>query len=189
MSEPAASVVDLDQRLLTAIGHPLRHRILLALNEGTSSPNRLAAELGEPIGRVSHHVRVLARLGAIELVDTAQRRGAVEHFYRATVPAFDDAASRRLPLSTRRALRAHDLSRVIADLRSAASGGGLDHLRAHVSYTLLDADERDLDAIAAILEEAIERLRAAATESAARLSSGEAAPIRAQLALLYFERP
>jgi hypothetical protein len=31
---------------------------------------------------VSYHVRILARLGLIELVRTTPRRGAVEHHYR-----------------------------------------------------------------------------------------------------------
>jgi hypothetical protein len=32
---------------------------------------------------VGYHVRVLRELGCIELVRTARRRGAIEHFYRA----------------------------------------------------------------------------------------------------------
>ena len=32
---------------------------------------------------VAYHVRVLKKLGCIELVETLPRRGAVEHVYRA----------------------------------------------------------------------------------------------------------
>ena len=75
------------------------YRILLVLGERISSPRALARELEEPLGRVSHHVRVLAALGAIELVDTVQRRGAVEHFYRAIIrPIFDDEAWAQIPM-------------------------------------------------------------------------------------------
>ena len=66
-----------------AVGHPLRARILEALAGEPRSPNELAVEFGEPLGNVSYHVLVLRDLGIIELVETAPRRGAVEHYYRA----------------------------------------------------------------------------------------------------------
>lgn len=66
-----------------AVAHPLRARILAGLAGEARSPNELAAEFDEPLGNVSYHVVVLRDLGMVELVDTAPRRGAVEHFYRA----------------------------------------------------------------------------------------------------------
>lgn len=66
-----------------AVAHPLRAAILGALAGEALSPNVLARRLDEPLGNVSYHVTVLRDLGAIELVDTAPRRGAIEHFYQA----------------------------------------------------------------------------------------------------------
>jgi DNA-binding transcriptional ArsR family regulator len=66
-----------------AVAHPLRAKVLDALAGEPRSPNELAVEFGEPLGNVSYHVKVLHELGLVELVDTAQRRGAVEHYYRA----------------------------------------------------------------------------------------------------------
>ena len=87
-----------DQRLVRAIGHPLRLRLLTIFNERVASPSDLAAELGEPIGNVSYHTRILARLGCVELVRTKQVRGAVEHYYRAVVrPVFSDDDWAELP--------------------------------------------------------------------------------------------
>jgi predicted transcriptional regulator len=43
----------------------------------------IAAELGLDLRGVAYHVRVLKKLGCIELVGTQPRRGAVEHVYRA----------------------------------------------------------------------------------------------------------
>src|SRR6266567_3375366 len=74
---------ELDETLLRAISHPLRHRLLSLLDDRVASPNELAQELGLPLGRVSYHIRLLADLGAIELVRAEPRRGALEHFYRA----------------------------------------------------------------------------------------------------------
>lgn len=72
-----------DQGLITALSHPLRASILTELDGGEASPKELAQTLDEKLGNVSYHVRILARLGLIELVRTTPRRGAVEHHYRA----------------------------------------------------------------------------------------------------------
>jgi hypothetical protein len=46
-----------------------------------ASPSELPDALGEPLGNVSYHVRILRELDCIELVRTEPRRGALEHFY------------------------------------------------------------------------------------------------------------
>ena len=96
----------LDERLAKALSHPLRQRILQRLNEGgVKSPNELSRDLGDPLGNVSYHVRILRELDCVELVRTEQRRGALEHYYRATAePWLDDEQWARgsllaLPLS------------------------------------------------------------------------------------------
>jgi DNA-binding transcriptional ArsR family regulator len=86
-TKPTAGRPHLDEttRMAKAMAHPLRGRILVHLSrQGTASPVDLSRALGEPIGNVSYHVRMLLGLDCIELVDTRQRRGAIEHFYRAT---------------------------------------------------------------------------------------------------------
>jgi DNA-binding transcriptional ArsR family regulator len=75
--------------LFTALGHPLRRRILREMVgvSGETSPRQLATELDEPLSALSYHVRVLAECGAIRLVRTKQIRGSTQHFYRSTVRA------------------------------------------------------------------------------------------------------
>jgi DNA-binding transcriptional ArsR family regulator len=72
-----------DPRVVKALSHPLRVRILSILGARVASPTQLAEETGEPLGNVSYHVRTLAGLGLIELVSTVPRRGVLEHRYRA----------------------------------------------------------------------------------------------------------
>jgi len=74
-----------DQRLIKALGHPVRMRALQVLNTRVASPSELAKELDEPLGNVAYHVKILEENDAIELVRTAPVRGALEHFYRATM--------------------------------------------------------------------------------------------------------
>jgi hypothetical protein len=47
-----------------------------------ASPKELAEELNEDLGNVSYHVKYLRTAGCIEILDTAPRRGAIEHYYQ-----------------------------------------------------------------------------------------------------------
>lgn len=73
--------------LIAAIAHPARRRVLRALLDGgvPSSPARLAVALELPVGSVGYHVRVLREFGAVSLDSEEMVRGAVEHFYVATI--------------------------------------------------------------------------------------------------------
>src|ERR671919_1062362 len=121
----ARSSLDLvDPRIAKALSHPMRARILLILNERVASPNEIAEMIGERLPNVSYHVRALLDLGCIELVDTAQRRGAIEHYYRAVVrPFFSDRDWKRLPRSGRQAISDVALQLVWDDVSAAIEAG------------------------------------------------------------------
>jgi DNA-binding transcriptional ArsR family regulator len=180
----------LDERVLRAISHPLRHRLLVLLNERVASPNEMATELGEPLGTVSYHVLRLRDAGAIELVRTEPRRGAVEHYYRAVARAwFDDEDWTRLPKSTRRTIFGQHLSRIAADVVAAAEQDGFDHPQAHVSFTHLELDPEGMDALSALLSETLERaleIHAESVNRGARDGDREALPT--ELTILHFQR-
>lgn len=72
----------IDPRLAKALSNDIRARALHLIIAGPSSPKSIAAELGLDVRGVAYHVRVLKRLGCIELAGTRPRRGAVEHIYR-----------------------------------------------------------------------------------------------------------
>src|SRR5215207_4348673 len=92
-----------DERIARAMSHPIRFQALTILSERVASPNEMARELGQSVGVLAYHVRVLRDLGAIELVDTRPRRGATEHFYRATVrPWFSEEDLEGMPPHARR---------------------------------------------------------------------------------------
>jgi DNA-binding transcriptional ArsR family regulator len=191
--KPAArSREELDPRIVRALSHPIRHRVLVALNERVASPKELAAELGEPLGNVSYHTRVLAQLGCIELVSTTQRRGALEHHYRAVMrPYFDDAAWAQIPVSTRRSLFDSELDHLWNDVAEAAKAGGFDHPRAHVSWTTVDVDEQGFNELADLLGSVVERAMEIQAESAGRRidqGDGAAPELRTEIGLLHFER-
>jgi DNA-binding transcriptional ArsR family regulator len=72
---------------LNGFAHPLRIKALV-LFEREHSPSEISELLiGEPLGVVSYHVRMLRQYGLVEETRTAPRRGALEHFYRRTALA------------------------------------------------------------------------------------------------------
>src|SRR6188768_4571131 len=110
-----------EARIAKALAHPLRARILQRLGERVASPGDLAVELGAPLGVVSYHVRMLRDYDCVELVRTEPRRGAVQHFYRATArPNLDKEQWRTLPSGLRRELSGETLGAVVDDMRAAA---------------------------------------------------------------------
>jgi hypothetical protein len=126
---------------------------------GEASPNQMAAELGVPVGTLSYHTRLLRDLGWIELVRTAPRRGAVEHFYRAvSPPVVEDEEWARLPLSIRRRLSGMTVGQILRSAAAAAAAGGFDGPSAFVVRQWLELDEqgwRELsEACTRVLDEA-----------------------------------
>src|SRR3954465_2445311 len=115
----------LDEALLKAISHPLRHRLLGLLDDRTASPNELARELGLPLGRVSYPIRLLADRGVIGLVRPEPRRGALEHFYRAVTRGwFSEEDWARLPRSARRGIAGRPLPPSLTRRPAAGPPGG-----------------------------------------------------------------
>ena len=161
-------VIDfLDERVAKALSHGLRRQILERLSDhGVASPSALADALGEPLGNISYHVRILRDLGCVELVRTEPRRGALEHFYRATTsPWIDDERWAQLPAAFRRTMLAPTLEAAAR----ASQEGGFDGPEAHVSRAELALDEAGRVQLAALLGHALDAVRRIHAESVARL--------------------
>ena len=183
----------IDHRLLKALGHPLRQRILRVLGDRVASPVELSRELEEPLGNVSYHVKMLEELEAVELVRTAPVRGTLEHFYRATRRVeLDDAHWAQLPLSVRRKLFDQTLQMVWEHVAAAAGDQGFDDPQAHVSFIPFEVDEQGYEEIVGILAETLEQLIAAQAAVKDRLSAldGDAKDEarRTEVVMLHFDR-
>ena len=180
-----------DPRIAKALSHPMRARILGILDERVASPNEIADMIDERLPNVSYHVRALLDLGCIELVDTAQRRGAIEHYYKAVVrPFFTDRDWKRLPRSGRRAISDVALKVVWEDVAAAVKAGTFDaRADRHLSHNDITLDEqgwRDVrDVFAGMLAE-VERIEAA---SASRLKGSGEEGISATVVAMQFESP
>jgi DNA-binding transcriptional ArsR family regulator len=170
-----------------ALAHPTRRRALQILSDRVASPREIAEELGEPLGRVSHHVRWLTAHGYLQLVRTEPRRGAREHFYRAARrPMFSDASWSELPAAARRELGEALLQDLWAEALDAAEAGALTAADVHLSRTSLTLDERGRRELSDALEQLVELALRVQDESARRLQDRPGR--RSELALLHFDR-
>jgi DNA-binding transcriptional ArsR family regulator len=185
---PPSKEPAIDQRIMKALSHPLRVRMLTLLNQKVSSPSELAEELDEPLGNVSYHMRFLADLKMVKLVRTEPRRGAVEHYYQALEPPLisdDDWA--QLPVGLRRSLSDSTLSDIAQDLKGAGKEGGFDRENIHVSRLALMLDEQGWDELSGVLSDLIERARSIQEQSNKRRKRTDSAPIATALVLMQFE--
>src|SRR3954471_4637599 len=183
----------LDERLAKALSHPLRQRILQRLNEGgVRSPNELSNELGDPLGNVSYHVRILRELDCVELVKTEQRRGALEHYYRATAePWLDDRQWARLPAAFRRKTLGRTLTEILESASAASRESGFGHPETTVNPVELELDEAGWGDVVTPLAETYYTALRIQSESRRRLEEHGAdgtAPILTRLGLLHFRR-
>jgi len=171
MSE-ASSTQSIDQRLVRSLAHPLRVKILEALTDHVASPNALAERFETDLSGVAYHTRELDRLGALELVDTGQVRGAVEHFYKATPRAFvGDPGWRKVPPSLLSGVSAATLQTFLDKAIAALEAGTLDGREDTVfRWMPISLDEEGWQEIVAIMEEATKLMLAAHLRSQDRLS-------------------
>lgn len=73
-----------DPAQFKALGHPLRHKLLLVLRRQPATLAQLAAAVGSTKGTVGYHVRVLESAGLLRVGGTRQVRGGTEQYYEPT---------------------------------------------------------------------------------------------------------
>jgi hypothetical protein len=145
--------------LAAIAAHPLTVACYMRLAETVASPNELAEQFVEDLGKVSYHVRKLNRLGAIEEVESRPVRGATEHFYRAIErPVVTDEEWKRLSMKERLNISRDILQRLVAELSLSLESGTFDarHDRVLIRHPDLDLDEegwKELNSLVVEMEE------------------------------------
>jgi len=165
----------IDQRLVRALGHPLRVKLLALLGEATGSPTELADCVAAPLSAVAYHTRVLDRCGCLELVETRPVRGSTEHFYRAKPDAFIGGREwRRVPRALRSGIAAESLqafmSRAIAALEAGTFYKRTDSA---LNWMPMQLDEAGWQELAHIVDTMLELMERVGERSAKRLGSAD----------------
>jgi DNA-binding transcriptional ArsR family regulator len=182
-----------EPRLIRALEHVLRQHILLAAVAGEVSPNGLSKALDEGLSHVSYHVKVLRDEcdGMIEETRTEPRRGAVEHYYRASVKTLLPAKTwRGLKKGLRAVVGAGQASDLFNDLADALKAGKLqgDDDQIIRSPLALDLEgKRNVKAIAQRATGEVEREQGAATKRMAKANGDGGEVVGYTFALLAFE--
>lgn len=180
-----------EQIVAKAFAHPLRVQILIILNERVASPNMLSQELDQSLNLVAYHVRVLEKYDCIELVDTKQRRGATEHFYRATRRQFlTDSEWARMPESLRPGLSGAMLKSLFDDVEEAVSQGTFDELDdRHLSRVPMVVDKQAWGDVVDLLATTLDRVLAIQAEASQRLAESGEEGMLTKVEMLHFKSP
>jgi DNA-binding transcriptional ArsR family regulator len=130
-----------NQSFIKALAHDLRVQILGILTERMASPNELSSMLNEGLSQISYHVKVLKDYELITLIKTEPRRGAVEHYYRATASTLLPAQEwRGIDGGLRTAIGAGLASELFDGLADAIEANKLTDADTHIGRTLLVLD-------------------------------------------------
>jgi len=181
---------DPEQLVAKAFAHPLRVQILMILNERVCSPNRLSQELDRTLNLVAYHVRVLEKYDCIELVETKQRRGATEHFYRATRRHFlSDNQWAGMPKQLRPGLSGAILKAVFDDVDEAVAKGTFDDDDVHLSRTPMVLDRAGWEEVVALLNETLDRVLSIQATASERLAESKGEAILSKVEMMHFRSP
>jgi DNA-binding transcriptional ArsR family regulator len=178
-----------DQRLVKALAHPLRVQILMILNDRMASPNELSKELEEGLSQVSYHVKVLKDYECIEMVKTEPRRGAVEHYYRATARAFlGDQDWQHLPDSIKPGMTASLMEMLMDDIVKAMDGGTFTRRDdMHISWTPGPVDEQGWNEMVSLMKDTLDQVFEIQAKSASRLVKSGDEGIPGSIVLMHYE--
>ena len=169
-----------------ALRHPLRARIHAILEQRTASAVELSRILRAELGVVAYHVRVLHRLGMIELVRETQVRGAVQRHFRAIPRA-------RAPLTgwsgrpvAKQSLVDAALEEILELARSSNASGGFDRPDARLTLAKLRLDERGWTRLAERLHAMMREVDEIERLATARLAASAPPPME-QVALVMMQ--
>lgn len=187
----AKSQRGVNQALVKSLAHELRAEILAILNERMASPNELAKELDEGLSQVSYHVKVLKDYEVIRLVKTEPRRGAVEHYYRATSRAYlTDRDWHELPESVRVGMSADLFQMILDDVVASLEGEVFDEREdRHMSWTPMLVDEQGWKEVNGILHSALKEVIKAQEASVKRLAKSDEEGFDMSVAMIGYQVP
>ncbi len=147
-----------DQDLMRALSNEVRVQILSLVIDGEWSPKMLNKELGTGLSQISYHIKELKKYGLIEMTKTEPRRGANEHFYRATKRVIiPEGMSTALPQSARMQTLSRILKLSEKDLKESLEAGTFyDRPDFHASWSPFRLDDRGRSRLHAKLDELLE---------------------------------
>lgn len=175
--------------LVKALNHPIRVKALTILTERIASPKEISEQIDAPLSNVSYHVRVLDKLGLVEIMEEESVRGSVAHFYKAVErPLIDNPDWERLDPKVRSAFSGYVIETLMSDAAKSLASGVFDRREdRHLSRTPLLLDEKGWRRIAAIQTKALDDILKEQAAAAARMNGSKEEGIHAITGMTCFE--
>jgi len=186
--------------LCQPLSHALRVRILEVANERAISPVQFVNEELQPKGivfkspqhpmsHVSYHFRELEKAGCLYVIETIQRRGAIEHVYVGKVTLTTDEFE-KLSKEERSDLSRVGLQGFIARADSSMWTDTFDKRKDRfLAWMPLALDEQAWREVIQALDVCFETVRKIQIDAGDRLEENEDPPVPATMALFGFESP
>jgi hypothetical protein len=173
---------------------PMRMKIVLETSTRELSPKQFFEEFGGgSVTRVSRAFDVLVEYDWLYLVRTVtggKRRGAIEHFYRATRPVLFDDKWPDLPEPMKELFSWKIFETLGERLKEATEAGTLDAREdRHFTWTPLVLDERGWKKVIAKVDALFYFLFEEQERATVRLTESGEEPVPMTVALVAFESP
>jgi hypothetical protein len=185
-----AAVVEL--AISYAVNHPIRLDCLAILIVRVASASEIAKELRIGTSAAAHHIEELYKDGVIEYVKTevgGSRRGASEHFYRATaLPEVTEDDWLAMPHDGRRQMAGRVLQAIIAQSLAALRCQTMEiDDQLHLGWQAIEVDEEGEGEVAEVLADANERFKLVKGHNKDRLKrAGKTGKVRIVATLGFF---
>lgn len=189
------SPVPLTTRLAKVFADPLNLKIVTKLNMREMSPTQFCDEFGgATVSSLDRRFKMLAEIGWLSKVGEktgGRRRGATEHFYRATGPAiFDSRSWSEVPDSIKAKFSWRTFEQLAEQVIEAFDAGTLDaRPERHLTWSLLLLDQVGWEQVIVAVDALFESLSEEQADAKLRLAKSGEKPIGTTVALAAFESP
>lgn len=190
---PKTGLAEVDDDLIYILSHPLRIRLIAALNEEEGSAKDLADRLRVSTFNTSYHIKILLKYGRVEAVRQEKVRGATKTIYRAKMDInFPQKIWEELPPAVQQMVIVAVFMTSYSDTEVALISRAYERRpESHASWTNARLDERGWQDLISLvnktLDEAIEIKRNAEDRIASAGVQGEA--LRVSLNMSAFVLP
>jgi|GEM_PF-810700 len=188
----AQTATDRGSMVATAMSHPTRVQILMAMNTPPQrmSPKMFATHAGLEVPHCAYHFKELVAAGCIELVETKQRRGATEHIYEPLEAALAWTAEwERLRPQVKRSVLTSVMGGGVKALGSVIDSGTFEARDdSHMSWNTVELDSDGWSEMTILLDRTLRKVLRIEKDSGDRIDAG-ADHVLASYFLASFESP
>lgn len=182
---------ELDRQLAQLVSSLNTIKVLTVLAERAASPKEIGEILGLTTPATSHHVKKLAGLGLVELIEEKDVGGTIQHTYRAiTRPLVNSDEWESLDLDDRQKYSLWIIQLILADAAKSFAARLFDgHPENHLSRTPMVVDRQGLTEVAEIQDRALEETIQSQARIADRMARTGESGMNLIAAMMCFQIP